>query len=258
MSNKHAGHRGRLRKKFVDGGLGNFYEHQILELLLFYSIPQGDTNPTAHRLIDRFGSLKGVMNADYEELLTIKGVGDATATWLKTLQYITSTDLFDPCDIVCATSVGGMLEFFKYEFAGLDEQTARLICTDDRMNMTEVIELVDYNPDRKIDRRILEAVLRTNCSQVIMAIYRPTQQAFPTDEDKAYGRALRDMFAAFNIEFSELAIIDREYVSYIFRQMRLPILWRIKNCEFLQDGIKRRAICFDKPRSAGKKLSRTE
>lgn len=258
MSNKHAGHRGRLRKKYLENGYENFYEHQILELLLFYSISRGDTNPTAHRLISRFGSLKGVLNADYEELLKVEGVGDATATWLKTLSYITSTDLFDPCNVVCATSVGGMLEFFKYEFAGLAEQTARLICADDRMNMTEVIELVGYTPDRKIDRRILEAVLKTNCSQVIMAIYRPTEQAFPTDEDKAYGRALRDMFAAFNIELSELAIIDREYVSYIFRQMRLPILWRIKNGELFQDGIKRRTICFDKPKSAGKKLGCTE
>lgn len=106
MSNNHAGHRGRLKKKFIDGGLENFYEHQILELILFYSIPQGDTNPTAHRLISRFGSLMGVLNADHEELMTVKGVGNATATWLKALQYITSTDLFDPCDVVCATSVG--------------------------------------------------------------------------------------------------------------------------------------------------------
>ena len=101
MSNKHAGHRDRLRKKFIDVGLENFYEHQILELILFYSIPQGDTNPLAHRLINRFGSLMCVLSASYEELLSIKGVGDATATWLKTLSYVTSTDLFDPCDVVC-------------------------------------------------------------------------------------------------------------------------------------------------------------
>ncbi|MBQ8396442.1 MAG: hypothetical protein IJX54_05585 [Oscillospiraceae bacterium] len=253
MSNNHAGHRGRLKKKFIDGGLENFYEHQILELILFYSIPQGDTNPTAHRLISRFGSLMGVLNADHEELMTVKGVGNATATWLKALQYITSTDLFDPCDVVCATSVGGMLEFFKYEFAECNEQTARLICADDCMNMVEVIEFVGYTLDRKLDRRILEEVLRANCSQVIMAIYRPTKPAFPTDEDKACGRALRDIFAAFNIDFSELAIIDREYVSYIFRQMRLPILWHIKNGELLRDGIKRRKVSFDKPKSAAKK-----
>lgn len=258
MSNKHAGHRDRLRKKFIDVGLENFYEHQILELILFYSIPQGDTNPLAHRLINRFGSLMGVLNADHEELMTVKGVGDATATWLKTLSYVTSTDLFDPRDIVCTTSVGRMLEFFKYEFAGLGEQTARLICADDCMNMVEVIELVGYTLDRKLDRRILEEAIRTNCSQVIMAIYRPTRQAFPTDEDKAYGRALRDMFAAFNIELSELAIIDREYVSYIFRQMRLPILWHIKNGGFLQESIKRRKVSFDKPKSVTKKLSCTE
>ena len=62
----HEDHRKRLKKQFRDGGLDNFSEFQILELLLFYAIPRKDTNPIAHRLIDRFGSLSQVLEAPVE------------------------------------------------------------------------------------------------------------------------------------------------------------------------------------------------
>ena len=64
----HDGHRQRLKDRFILEGLDNFNEVQVLELLLFYVIPRQDTNPLAHRLLDRFGSLYGVLCAPVEEL----------------------------------------------------------------------------------------------------------------------------------------------------------------------------------------------
>ena len=58
-------------------------DHRILELLLFYAIPQGDVNELAHRLVDHFGSLAGVLDASAEELKKVPGVGDHTAVLLK-------------------------------------------------------------------------------------------------------------------------------------------------------------------------------
>ena len=65
----HAGHRERLRSRFLENGLDTMENHVALELLLFYSIPRGDTNPVAHRLIEKFGSLSAALDAPYEELL---------------------------------------------------------------------------------------------------------------------------------------------------------------------------------------------
>ena len=64
----HSGHRQRLKERFLREGLDQFEEHQVLELLLFYCIPRKDTNPIAHALISRFGSLAGVLDAPVEEL----------------------------------------------------------------------------------------------------------------------------------------------------------------------------------------------
>ena len=69
----HAGHRERMRERFIhDKGFENFEDHQILELLLFYSKTRGDTNPLAHELLDQFGSLKGVLEARPEQLMQVR------------------------------------------------------------------------------------------------------------------------------------------------------------------------------------------
>ncbi len=78
----HAGHRQRLKEQCLQHGLENVPSHQVLELLLFYAMPYKDTNELAHRLIDHFGSFSAVLNADYQELLAVDGVGPNTACML--------------------------------------------------------------------------------------------------------------------------------------------------------------------------------
>ena len=68
MAGEHAGHRQRMRERFLTGGLEGFADHEVLELMLFYAIPQRNVNPLAHRLLDRFGTLHAVLEAPVEEL----------------------------------------------------------------------------------------------------------------------------------------------------------------------------------------------
>ena len=78
----HEGHRGRMKRKFLDHGLEYFADHEVLELLLFFAIPQGDTNPTGHALMERFGTLDAVLSAPAEELQKVKGIGEHAAILL--------------------------------------------------------------------------------------------------------------------------------------------------------------------------------
>ena len=75
----HEGHRKRMRGKFLQSGKDAFHEHEMLEMLLYYSNARGDTNPLAHTLIDEFGSFSGVLDASFEDLLKVKGVGENMA-----------------------------------------------------------------------------------------------------------------------------------------------------------------------------------
>lgn len=71
----HSGHRARKRRQFRDHGIDAFADHEVLELLLYYAVPRRDTNPIAHALMDRFGSLNAVLSAPVEELERVPGMG---------------------------------------------------------------------------------------------------------------------------------------------------------------------------------------
>lgn len=81
--NPHAGHRSRMRSKALTYGLDHLDDHEVLEMLLYHAIPRGDTNETAHRLLERFGSFRGLLEAPPEELQAVPGVGESTAVLLK-------------------------------------------------------------------------------------------------------------------------------------------------------------------------------
>ena len=83
VKNIHEGHRKRLRNRFAENGLNGFHPHEILELILFYSIPRANTNEIAHNLINRFGSVYHVFNASPEELSSVKGMGSKSIEFIK-------------------------------------------------------------------------------------------------------------------------------------------------------------------------------
>ena len=86
--NVHSGHRQRMREKFLKSGAEAFHDHELLEVLLFASISRRNTNDIAHALLDRFGSLHGVLTATPEALATVDGVGSSTVALLQTVNEL--------------------------------------------------------------------------------------------------------------------------------------------------------------------------
>lgn len=87
-SSPHAGHRERMRSRYQKTGLSGFQPHEIIELILYASIPKKDVNPLAHTLINRFGSVGGVLSASEEELMSVPGVGKHTSSLLRCLNDV--------------------------------------------------------------------------------------------------------------------------------------------------------------------------
>lgn len=88
MAHVNEGHRQRLRERMLKDGLDGFQDHELLELLLFQSVPRKDTNKLAHTLLASFGSIYNVLNAQPDELMLVKGVSQVTACNLSMLKEV--------------------------------------------------------------------------------------------------------------------------------------------------------------------------
>ena len=125
----HEGHRQRLKQRFADHGERVFDDHQLLELMLFYAVPQGDVNPLAHRLINHFGSFAAVLDASPEDLRQVKGVGEHTALYLSMFPQVMRRYLASRAghaDKVCSVEDAG--EYLLPYFFGAKSELLYLLC----------------------------------------------------------------------------------------------------------------------------------
>lgn len=77
-----------MKSRFLEAGLDGFNDHNALEMLLFYALPRKDTNELAHKLLNHFGSLAAVLEADQKALSEIDGIGENAAVLLKLIPAI--------------------------------------------------------------------------------------------------------------------------------------------------------------------------
>ena len=117
--NLHEGHRERARQEFLQHGFDrNTPPHKILELLLFYCVGRVDTNPIAHELIAKYGSVAGVLDAPVEELAAFKGLNERSAVLLKLIMpiaqgtYTTSKSKNQPFAVLTALANIFLLTFW--------------------------------------------------------------------------------------------------------------------------------------------------
>lgn len=184
--NPHERHRERIRETFRKTGIENMPEHSVLELLLFYSVPRKDTNELAHRLIDTFGSLSRVLDAPYERLMEVDGIGDSSALLLSSIpalcrRYIEDSagkklSLAEPEDV---------MKYAVAKFYGCKSEVFYLICLDAAGNLINCCKLGEgTSADVLIDRRaVLETAFRNNADTVIFAHNHPDGVAAPSKND---------------------------------------------------------------------------
>ncbi len=94
----HDNHRQRMRERYKKEGLTNFEPHEVLELLLYQSIPRVNTNPIGHRLMDKFGSLANVLTASEEALCGVKGVGKTSAKMICSVRQVLLDEMLADAD----------------------------------------------------------------------------------------------------------------------------------------------------------------
>ena len=221
----HKGHRERLKQRFLEEGLDNFTEIQVLELLLFYAIPRSDTNPLAHALLEHFGCLAQVLEADVEELKKVPGIGDHAATLLALV-----IDLCRYYQVTCAqqteilTTLDECGKYLVPRFFGRTRETVFLLCLDAKCKVLCCKEIGEgsVNTAAISVRKVVETALSANATTVILAHNHPSGIAVPSNEDIQTTQRIAAALSAVEIHLADhIVVADGDYVSMVQSGCRL-------------------------------------
>ena len=213
---EHSGHRERLRRRFIDNGLDGFEEHQALELYLFYAIPRRDTNPLAHRLLERYRNIGGVCDAPIDELERDFGLSESAATLLKLLpemsrlyneSKLSDTNLIDP------ETVGGMI---ARRFIGRTSEAVALLLGSAKGKIL-YFDIVAKGSVSSSDfplRRIVDLAIRHNARTAYIAHNHPSGSLLPSRADVDVTKLLDSTLSSVGVHLLDHFIVaDNEYAS---------------------------------------------
>ena len=204
------GHRKRLKERFMQSGLDDFNEYNALELLLFYTIPQKDTNPIAHRLIDRFGSFTDVLDADYDELMSVDGVSEHTATFLKLIpqsaRYYESRKIAQKRVFTTKQDIG---DYLVGKYVGVTKETVYMLLLDNKKRLISCERVYEgsVNSSGVSVRRMAETALKKRAAAVVIAHNHPDGLAIPSADDLILTKSLEAALQTLEIHFLDHYII---------------------------------------------------
>jgi len=223
----HEGHRDRLKNRFRNEGLDNFDELYVLELLLFYCIPRKDTNPIAHRLLDRFGSLNGVLDATPEELEKVEGVNKSTSTFLSLIKQVGryyQVKSAAPGEILRTVDQCG--KYLVPYFFGRDTETVFLLCLDAKCKVLccKKVGEGSVNSANVPVRRVVEIALGANATSVVLAHNHPTGLAIPSADDIQTTHRISAALDAVDITLVDHIVVSQDdFVSIVQSQYYKPL-----------------------------------
>ena len=217
MATNHSGHRNRVKQEFLTRGMEGWPAHRMLELLLFYAIPQGDVNALAHALIERFGSLSGVLDATVEDLKSVPGVGEHTAVLLKLMPAMGQAYVADRSGR--GTLIRNRVDaadILRPYFFGARNELLYILCMDGKGKLLGVRKVSEGTIDAaEINtRRLLEDALSLRAAAIYVAHNHVSNLALPSSMDWVTTDRLRDLLAGVGIALKDhLIFADDDFVS---------------------------------------------
>lgn len=199
--------------------MDSFTDKGVLELLLFYSIPRGDVNPTVHELMNRFGTLAGVMDAPEEELVQVPGIGESTARLLKLVpqiarRYLMSRASFN--DAVNSSRKAG--EYLMPFYCGEKDETVFVLCLDSKKKVLACRRVFtgSVNSTDISIRKLVEMALQHNATGVIISHNHPSGIAIPSAADRETTKQIAKALKAVDVELLDhIVVADDDFVSML-------------------------------------------
>jgi DNA repair protein RadC len=190
---KGAGHRGRLREKFLDSGLNGFLDYEVIELLLTLGTPRKDCKDAAKAALKRFKTLQGVFEASSRELCEIKGIGPKNQLGIKLIKAVADRYLgrkLQHQDVV--SNSRSLFQYLTHHMRDKDRECFEVIFLDakNRVICMETLFKGTLTASSVYPREVVRAALDHRAAALIFAHNHPSGDPDPSSEDKALTRDL--------------------------------------------------------------------
>ncbi len=211
--NVHHGHRMRMKNRFLNQGIDDFEMHEVLEVLLYYSLPRQDTNELAHLLLDQFGSISAVFDAEMAELCTVPGIGEKTATLLKLIPSLARVYMHDKtCSNMHAIrSAEEMMAYAETKFIGIQEERVYAVMLDNanRIVGETLLAKGGFDSVHLPTDVVVQAVIQRHAKNLFMMHNHPHGMALPSLNDKLLTQKLEEELRILNIHLLEHTIVGK-------------------------------------------------
>ena len=214
----HDGHRERLRQEIMKHGIDESTPpHKILEFLLFYCISRKDTNPIAHALIDRFGSLSAVLEAPIDEITEVEGVNERTALLLKSILPVArvcmNTKINERPFFKCLDDIG---DFAEKQYIGVSTERASVISLDGKGKLLafDFLSEGDISSVGLSVRDVISILIKRNAVAAVLVHNHPSGVAIPSQNDRGITENLAGALNAVGIYLVDHIVVGAgDFVS---------------------------------------------
>ena len=209
--NLHKYHRSRLKKKFLNYGLDALEEHEFLELILFYAIPQKDTNELAHRILNEYGSFKDILEADTENLARIDGLSEHSAMLFKVLMAATHKYINSVNDIMEARLTPENIHIYiKNLFYGKTDETAYVLLLDKNCVVRKIRKMSEgtVNSTTLYTRDVVKVAVNEKYPYLMLAHNHPGGNPIPSKADLYLTKAIE-----LALNFVDVRLVDHVIVA---------------------------------------------
>ncbi len=189
-------HRKRVRKKYLKNGIAGWHDYEVLEFLLFFAVSRKDTKPISKELLKKFKTLSGVIDAPFDELRKVKGIGGNAASLMKLVREVSSLYLKRKVEGKSVfLSPGAVHDYLKVSMQGLRDEVFKVIYLDasNRFIESEIMSRGVVNKAAVYPRKIVENALKRNAVSVIISHNHPSGKLVPSNDDRRMTKMVSGM-----------------------------------------------------------------
>lgn len=214
----YIGHRSRAKQRFLNAKKGSFTDYDLLEILLFYVVPRVDTKPLARELLNKFGSIAGVLNASNEELVLISGLKSSAYTFFKLINEVAGKlHIEDIKKSTILESWSSLIKYARTTMGHLKTEVFRVIYLDSKYMVIadELQDVGTINSTPFYPREVIKKALTYEASALVLLHNHPSGNVNPSKQDVSATNEIQKIAAGLNINIIDHIIISSSaYYSF--------------------------------------------